>query len=101
MLSHCIHFNIQRIFVEEFYHISGTIIFKPSIWDCLIALLLRLVVQRRKSKTLLLLIFFLQRISFSELPLLVISMLNLLLSLNNCDVHSYIALKIAFHICYL
>lgn len=63
--------------MEEFTTSQEQLFLKPSIGIVFIALLLS-GVQRRKSKPLLNDCLFLQRISFSELPLLVISMLNLL-----------------------
>lgn len=76
MLSHCIHFNIQRIFMEEFTtsqeQLFLNIVFGIALLHCCLSGSAKEKRVKRFTNDL-----FLQRISFSEL-LLVISMLNLL-----------------------
>ena len=59
------------------YHISGTIIFKHSTWIALLHCCLSGSAKEKRVKPFTKDLF-LQQISFSVLPLLVISMLNLL-----------------------
>lgn len=77
MLSHCIHFNIQRIFMEEFTtsqeQLFLNLVFGIALLHCCLSGSAKEKRVKPFTNDL-----FLQRISFSELPLLVISMLNLL-----------------------
>lgn len=78
MLSHCIHFNIQRIFMEEFTTSQEQLFLNLVFGIVLLHCCLSGSAKEKRVKPFTNDLFFLQRISFSELPLLVISMLNLL-----------------------
>lgn len=77
MLSHCIHFNIKRIFMEEFTTSQEQLFLNIVLGIALLHCCLSGNAKEKRVKP-----FtndlFLQWISFSELRLLVISMLNLL-----------------------